>query len=323
VLGVIRPESAAQHLVTEVPRAGPEDRIDRVVSGLCGPHWDVTDTIWVLDPDDRLVGMVPLERLLASRAEQTIRDIMAVAPASVGPEADQERVASVALLHRLASVPVLDPVGRLLGVVPPRALLAILRREHLEDLQLLVGIRKGSADAREALEGLARHQARDRLPWLLVGLAGSVVSAWVVSLFAPTLEATIAISFFVPGIVYLADAIGTQTETIVIRGLSVSHLPLRRLLAVEARTGVLIGAVLAAVAFPGIFLVFRDARLALAVGASILVAGAAATTIGLLLPWLLHRSGRDAALGSGPLATIIQDVLSLVIYFALASLLLD
>ena len=90
----------------------------------------------------------------------------------------------------------------------------------------------------------------------------------------------------------------------------------------ELRTGILIGLVLSALSIPGIWLVLGDAYLAVSVGLSLLVAGAVASTIGLLFPWALSRFGRDPAFGSGPIATIVQDVLSLVIYFVVVSLLL-
>ena len=136
------------------------------------------------------------------------------------------------------------------------------------------------------------------------------------------METQIAIAFFVPGLVYLADAIGTQTEAIVVRGLSLSHAPLGPLLGRELRTGLLIGLVLGVLVLSLVWLVFGDLRLAGSVALAVLFAGGAATTIGLVLPWSLDRAGIDPALGSGPLATVIQDVLSLLIYFAVVSALL-
>jgi magnesium transporter len=156
------------------------------------------------------------------------------------------------------------------------------------------------------------------LPWLLVGLAGSMLAAIVVSRFQRVLESNMAVAFFVPAIVYLADAIGTQTEAIVVRSLSLSRLSLRHLFLDELRTGMLIGTALGVLAFPLVAFAFGDLRLAVSV-AAILVAGSLATSIGLLLPWLLQRVGSDPALGSGPVATIIQDVLSILVYFAIAT----
>jgi magnesium transporter len=215
------------------------------------------------------------------------------------------------------SVAVVDDSERFLGAVPAPALLAILREEHVEDLHRLAGIQREQRRDRDALVGPPIRRARHRLPWLLVGLAGSMLAAMVMAGFEETLERHVTVAFFVPAIVYLADAIGTQTEAITVRGLSLGRLSLRQLLGGELRTGVVIGVVLAALALPAIAVVV-DLRLGIAVAIAILAAGSFATTIGLLLPWVLHRSGIDPAFGSGPLATIIQDVASLVIYFAIA-----
>jgi magnesium transporter len=144
----------------------------------------------------------------------------------------------------------------------------------------------------------------------------------VMASFEQALQANIAIAFFVPGIVYLADAIGTQTETIAVRGLSLSHAPFSTVVSGEARTGAIIGFTLALCALFPVWWWFGDARLAFSVAIALFVAGTAATTIGVVFPWALARLGRDPAYGSGPLATIVQDVLSLVIYFATASVLM-
>jgi magnesium transporter len=141
----------------------------------------------------------------------------------------------------------------------------------------------------------------------------------VVASFEQVLASKVAIAFFVPGLVYLADAIGTQTEAVAVRGLSLSHARLAHLVGGELRTGLIIGVTLGALTFPAVWLVFRDVALASAVALALVCAGAVASTIGLLLPWILQRLGTDPAYGSGPLATIIQDVLSLVIYFAIVS----
>jgi magnesium transporter len=114
--------------------------------------------------------------------------------------------------------------------------------------------------------------------------------------------------------VYLADAIGTQTEAIAVRGLSLTRSGIGHLLGGELRTGMLLGGVLGLLSFTLIWAVFKDLRLAAAVGTALLAAGSAAATVGLLFPWLLARWHRDPAYGSGPLATIVQDVLSLFVY---------
>jgi magnesium transporter len=142
----------------------------------------------------------------------------------------------------------------------------------------------------------------------------------VVAQFETELTRKPAIAFFVPGLVYLADAIGTQSEAVAVRGLSLSRVGVGHLLGAELRTGALIGLVLAALAFPLTWLVFGELRLALAVVLALAAACTVATVLGLLLPWALGRLGSDPAYGSGPLATIVQDVLSLLIYFACISM---
>jgi magnesium transporter len=130
-----------------------------------------------------------------------------------------------------------------------------------------------------------------------------------------TLAARLVIAFLVPGIVYLADAAGTRSEAIAVRGLSLSRLPLARLLAGELRAGLLIGITLAMLLRGPIWWWFGDADLAVAVAVALLAASTCATTIGFALPWLLARTGRGPAFGSGPIATIIRDMLSLLICF--------
>jgi magnesium transporter len=115
---------------------------------------------------------------------------------------------------------------------------------------------------------------------------------------------------------------GTQTEAIAVRGLSLSHQPIGRLLATELATGLLIGVVLAAIALVGVWAAMQDLRLALAVGVALVAAGGISTVLGLALPWGFQRFGLDPAYGSGPLGTVAQDVFSLIVYFTSATLLL-
>jgi hypothetical protein len=120
---------------------------------------------------------------------------------------------------------------------------------------------------------------------------------------------------FLPGIVYLADAVGTQTEALAIRGLSVG-VGIRRVAVPEALTGLLVGVLLGVLMFPAIAILWGDVAVALAVAVAVTAASAIATVVALALPWLFHRIGGDPAFGSGPLATVIQDLLSILIYLA-------
>jgi magnesium transporter len=275
--------------------------------------------VCVTDGEQRLLGTLSAAELLALPDDARLGRAARHHPPTVPPGADQERMASVALHHGLTAVPVVDAEGRLVGVVGPERLMQILRREHVEDLHRLAGITRETHTARQALEEPPLRRARHRLPWLLVGLAGSMVATAVVARFETALAAKPAIAFFVPGLVYLADAIGTQTEAVAVRGLSLSHASLRRMIGGELRTGALIGAVLALLALPMVWLAFADPMLAVAVTLALAGASLVASLLGLMLPWLLARMGTDPAYGSGPVATIVQDVLSLLIYFGCVS----
>jgi magnesium transporter len=318
-------DAAAPHVSPQPAVAAEDETAGAVRARLAATKPDFIDTIHVLDAHGRLRGVVSLQTLLGADAERTMASLRQPAPPIAAATAP-ERIASHALRHGLDAVALVDRGGRLVGVVPPRGLMEILRREHVEDLHRMSGIRReaahGGAQVRAAIEAPPLRRARDRLPWLLAGLAESVLATWVVAAFEHALTQRVAIAFFVPAIVYLADAIGTQTEAIAVRGLSLSHAPMRTLVWGELRTGLVIGAVLGAIAWAAIWFAFGEARLAAAVALSLVVAGTAAATIGLLLPWALAAGGRDPAFGSGPLATIVQDVLSLAIYFAIASALL-
>lgn len=278
------------------------------------------DLVCVIDGDERLLGTLTAPELLALPDAAMLDHVASRDWPRVLPGADQELMASIALHHHVAAMPVVDEAGRLVGVVGPATLMDILRREHVEDLHRLAGITRESKHARHAIEEPSLRRARHRLPWLVVGLGGSMVATLIVVRFESALAAKPAIAFFVPGLVYLADAIGTQSEAVAVRGLSLSHLGLGRLIGGELRTGILIGMVLALLAFPMVWLVFGELRLAAAVTLALAAASIVASTLGLLLPWLLTRFDFDPAYGSGPLATIVQDVLSLLIYFSCISL---
>ncbi len=314
-------ETAAQHLVREVPIAQADEAVGVLLTKLLGQPYGSAGAVYAVDDAGKLQGLVRWPDLLSQPPERRLREIMMPHPPTVSLEEDQEQVASVAIQHGVAEVPVVDVQGRFLGVVPPLALIEILRREHIEDLHRFAGILSENSHARSALEAPTLRRARDRLPWLLVGLVGSILATWVVSRFEKALEARVVIAFFVPGLVYLADAIGTQTEAVAVRGLSFSNAPLRVLLAGELKAGLLIGLILGGLIFPVVWLVFGDVRLAIAVALALFAASGVSTSIGLFLPWLLSQLGQDPAFGSGPVATIIQDVLSLLIYFTLISLL--
>jgi magnesium transporter len=309
-------EIVASHIVEGAARARAEETVASVLARLAAERPASVELVLVINGDGLLQGVVPIGKLFGSRAETPLGQIASPAFPSVRANMDQERAASLALHHGVDALPVVDAQGRALGVMPSRALLQVLRREHVEDLHRLAGIGREAAQARHAIEDPPLRRVRHRLPWLVVGLAGSALATAAMAAFESTLSATIAVAFFVPAIVYLGDAIGTQSEAIAVRGLSLTHAGIGHLLAGELRTGMLLGAILGLVSLPLVWLAFGEPRLAAAVATAIFAAGTIAAGLGLLLPWWIARTGRDPAFGSGPAATVIQDVVSLLVYFA-------
>src|SRR5690606_2609980 len=183
------------------------------------------------------------------------------------------------------------------------------------------GFLRGAESARAASIETVPRRLWHRLPWLAVGLVGAMISAGIVSAFETQLAANLLVAVFVPGIVYLADAVGTQTEAIAIRGLSIG-VGIGSVLRREVLTGLTVGAILGALMLPTIALIWGDLAVAVAVALAVLAASAIATVVALALPWLLQRLGRDPAFGSGPLATVVQDLLTILVYFAMVAAIL-
>jgi magnesium transporter len=313
-------EVAARHLVRGIPRVPPDAAVDDVVAELRGQAFDCADTVFVVDPEERLIGIVRINELL-SGGGRVIADILEPEHEAVGLDADQEHIASLAIRLNMIAVPVVDGDGRLVGAVPPEALFRILRDEHIEDLQKLAGITPHEHGPAAAEGASLFNRFSRRLPWLAFGLIASSLITVVMVSFEAALASNVAVAFFVPALVYIAGAIGTQAVSVSVRSLSLGTVRIGILLRDELAIGVSIGAALGAIAAAAVMIVFGDTALAAAVGLAVLAGGSVSAIVGFGLPWVFQKAGSDPALGSGPICTIIQDVTSLSIYFALVTLL--
>jgi magnesium transporter len=312
--------SAAAHAGRKVPIAAPEDTVDSVLKRMRGVRFDSAAVVAVCY-GPQLVGLVTIERLLGAPGQAAVATLMDAQPPVVAPGVDQEHAAWLAAQRAESGLAVVDEKGQFRGLIPPQRLAAILLEEHDEDLVRLGGYLKSSASARSASEESVGRRLWHRLPWLAVGLVGAMVSAALLTGLEDQMSANLAVAYFIPGIVYLADAVGTQTETLAIRGLSVG-VGIGGVARREALTGLLVGLLLAAVMLPTISWLWGDVALAAAVSLAVLAASTVATLVAMALPYLLHRLGYDPAFGSGPLATVIQDLLSIVLYLAAVRLIL-
>lgn len=268
---------------------------------------------------ERLAGLLTIENLLAADDHATMAEVMDPDPPTVAGHQDQEHAVWEALRHDEPGLAVIDADRNWMGVIPPQRLLTVLLGEHDEDVARLSGYLASTAGARSASTESVGLRLWHRLPWLLVGLVGAMLAAGLVDAFQAQLERQVLVAFFIPGIVYLADAVGTQTEALVIRGLSVG-VGIKRILWRESVTGLLIGALIAVVAYPLTLLFWHDAAVSAAVGLSLLSACSVAAAVAMVLPWSFSKFGVDPAFGSGPLATVIQDLISIFVYLTVSSI---
>jgi magnesium transporter len=310
--------TAAAHATARVPVARPAQSVAEVRAGLAGRRYDCADDVAVLD-GPVLAGVLPIERLLGAPADARVADVMDSEPPVVAPGTDQEVAAWSMVKRGESSIAVVDAAGRFVGLIPPHRMLSVLLAEHDEDLARLGGYLAGSAQARQAAEENVGHRLWHRFPWLLLGLLGAMASTVIVGAFEAQLEQKVLLAFFVPAVVYMADAVGTQTEAVVIRGLSVG-VRLRPIVGRELLTGVAIGAGIGVAFFAFALLVWDDSRASAAVAIALVASCSIATVLAMALPWVFQRAGSDPAFGSGPLATVIQDLVSIAVYLAIASL---
>jgi magnesium transporter len=314
-------ETAAQHATRDVPLADSGQRIDDVRLMLFGRRYESASHIVVCE-GERFIGVLTVEDALAAPADATVESVMDPHAPVVAPGTDQEVAAWQAVRHQESALSVVDADGRFVGIIPPHRLIQVLLSEHEEDLSRLGGFLRDTSTARRTSEEPAQRRFRHRFPWLVVGLVGAMAAVDIVGTFEAQLHVNILFAFFIPGIVYLADAVGTQTETIVVRGLSLG-VPIGKMVSRELLAGLAIGAALAMIAGPVVWWRWGDPDVALSVGLSVFAACSTATVAAMALPWLFERMGLDPAFGSGPLATVVQDLLSIWIYLSITTLMVS
>jgi len=314
------PLAAEDHVTRRVPVVDPATTAGDIRALLAGQPFDSVAAVAVVE-GERLAGLVPIDVIVRAPADARAATIMDREPPRIAPGVNREAVAWAAVQRGEDTLAVVDARGRFMGLVPPHELLRMLLAEHDEDMARLGGFLAGVSIARHASEEPVLRRYWHRLPWLVVGLIGAIAAAQIVGAFEQQLRETVAIAFFIPSIVYMADAVGTQTETIVVRGLSVG-IPVGRVLRRELLTGFLVGATIAVVFLPVGALAWGG-EIAVAVSLALFASCSIATMVAMSLPSLIARAGLDPAFGSGPLSTVVQDLLSIVIYFGITLTIID
>lgn len=275
--------------------------------------------VYVVDEQDRLLGRVSLQDLILRDSRTLVRDILEeVVPVETYME-DRE-VAEVMKRYDYESVPVVNVQGVLVGRITIDDVVDVISEQAEEDRQIMSGI---SEDVEE--DDTVWRNTRARLPWLLVGVAGGLVSARFMGLFEGELTRIAAISFFVPLIQATGGNVGIQSSSIVVQSLSdSSHMPetMRNRLAKVLSVALLNGFLLALIALGANMLIFGNRELSLVVSFALFAVVVFASFVGTLTPLVLHRLGFNPALASGPFITTTNDLLGLAVYFSTVHLLL-
>ncbi|MCR4294740.1 MAG: magnesium transporter [Elusimicrobia bacterium] len=280
------------------------------------------DTLMVIGPKARLRGVVGLKSLVVAPNDMLVRELMDSAPRTLTPELDQEEAVKLFTKYKLKSAPVVDADGALLGVVVYRDIFAIAREETEEDFAKMAGY------AREAGLRSSFRGAMLRLPWLAITCLGGVGVSLIVTRFEATLGQIIALASFSPMIAGMGGNVGSQTATIVVRGLATGEIgdedlaaTVRRELAVGLMLGLFYGAAVGTLA-GFLFHVRHGWRFGAVVGLSMTLSIFVSSGLAAVTPLVLRRFKIDPATAAGPMTSTTTDLLSNAFYFTLATWLL-
>lgn len=306
---------------TKIPTCQREDTTAAILEHLVGGTWESADTIYVLD-DGALVGRIDIADLLRSADDIPATRLMEPARAQLHPDANREHAVFLAIDKDRDEIPVVDSDGRFVGAVTSQAIIDTMHREHLEDAHLTAGVQKMGLRIADLASARVRVAVRSRAPWLLFGLLVGLFLSVITSQFEATLQETIALAFFPPVVAYIADSVGTQSEAIAVRAFAVMDVDYGAYLLRELLVGLVIGIMIGTLGGLGAAFIASSPAIGLVVGLSLFVSSAVATVLASLIPIGFILLDVDPALGSGPLATALQDIISIVIYFLFALTLL-
>jgi magnesium transporter len=314
-------------------RVRPDLRVDEAISYLRREVAERVETIYyayVLDAEQRLLGVVSFRELVTAPPDKTVRDVMRTDVVAVREETDQEEVGRLLAEHDLMAIPVVDLEGRMKGIVSADDIVDVVREEATEDIQKIGGT--------QALEepylqvGLGRL-IRKRGGWLSALFLGEMLTASAMGYFEAEIARAVVLALFIPLIISSGGNSGSQATTLVIRAMAIGEVRLRdwwRVMSREVGAGLALGSLLGVIGLARILLwqwafhLYGEHYLlvALTVAASLVGVVLWGTLAGSMLPFVLRRLGLDPANASAPFVATLVDVSGIVIYFSLASLIL-
>jgi magnesium transporter len=307
-----------KEFVSVPENATVQEAIDQIRTTV--DHGEAVYAIYVTDKRGVLVGVFALPQLVLNKPEEKVSQIMNADVVNVPTDMDQEEVAAVVEKYDLASVPVVDRIGRLVGRITVDDVVDVIVDEASEDISKMAG-----TTDEEIRQDSALRIASLRLPWIIISLFGGIISGTIISHFGMALESLLALAFFIPVITAMGGNIGIQSSAIVVRGLATGEIGLLRVarrLFREARIGLLMGVICGGIVGMVAFVWQGNPLLGVIVGSAMLSAITVAATMGALVPLLFKRINIDPAIATGPFVTMTNDIVGLFIYFGLAVLLL-
>lgn len=287
--------------------------------------FETLDYIYVVDESNKLNGAISIKQVFSIEDHGTkVDDVMHRDLIIVTPDTDQERTVYLALSHGLKALPVVDDENHLIGIVPYDEILKTFNQEVKKNIFRFGGLFHRVGEEYTSINSSPSVMMRSRLPWLIVGVLGGTAAASVVTSFEEVLSKFLVLAAFIPVMVYMSDAVGTQSEALIIRSIALeAELPMRdyliREIKIAAMLAVICGGLISIVAIIG----WGTYYLGVIVGISMILSIIVAVLISTLLPLIFKRFNYDPAVATGPLATIISDITTLGIYFSVAIFLLD
>jgi len=317
------PEDSAGGLMnTDTVSVRPDVSLEVVLRYLRmrGELPDKTDRLFVVDRHDRYLGALPVTRLLTEDPDRPVAEVLDSDAPGMEPTLPASEVAKLFQERDLVSAPVVSADGNLLGRITVDDVVDVIRDEADHSVLSMAGL-----DEEEDLFASVTGSARRRAVWLAVNLLTCVMAANVVGLFQGAIEKVVALAALMPIVASMGGVAGTQTVTLMIRGLAlgqVQNTNARWLLIREVSVGALNGVALATLVALGTALIFRTWTIAGIIFAALLINLLAAATVGVLVPLALKRLRIDPALASGVVLTTFTDVIGFAALLGLGSVFL-
>lgn len=322
---VYPPDTAGGRMTPAFVSVAPELQADQAVTALrqVAQEAEMVFYVYVIDVDDRLLGVLSLRALVLSPPNTPVSQLMVEDVVSVTANADQEDAARLLNDLNLLAIPVVDEENRLLGIITVDDVADILEQEATEDIERLGGS--------EPLDGPYLRASpvqlwRKRIVWLLVLFLAAAYTTTVLQYFEDELDSAVALAFFIPLLIGTGGNVGSQVVTTIVRAMAVEDIRLGdivRVVSKEARVGVMLGVVMSLVMFGRAVMLRSGYDIAFIVASSVLIIVIWATIVGSVLPLVLRRIGVDPAVVSAPFISTLVDGTGLIIYFMIARAILN